>query len=179
MKARKYKESYRLRDGIDAKTGRDRRTAEYAGAWYVFPDGAAEPKRRAARLAVPVAAYWLAALAYLKTAGVTGCYMYALVPFLLGLFPGAYALMGLYAYARAPRRMTVVQRENGVARVLRSGVGCGAFSAVGAAGAIACLFAARGWRDGWYEPLLMAAAACAAFRAFALARRDDRALREG
>ena len=178
MKARKYKELFRLRAEIDESTGRERRRAEYLGAHFAFPKDGATARERAARLAVPVAAYWAAALAYLLMAGPTGRCMYALVPFLLGLFPGAYAAMGLVAMARAPRRMTVVQRENGVARVLRNGLGCGVFSAAGTVGAVVCLSVEGVWRIGWHEPLLTAVAACAGFCAFVLARRDYRALRE-
>lgn len=171
MKARRYKEQFRL-----GMNGEGKASAEYAGAYYAFPDPTG--KRRAARLAAPVAAYWLAAPAYLKTAGVTGRTIYALVPFMLGLFPGVYALMGLFSMARAPARMTVVQRENGVGRVLRSALGCGVFSALGAIGAIVRLSLGGDWAAGWHEPMLMAIAACAGFTAFALARRDFRALRE-
>ena len=176
LKARRYKEQFRLRTTVDGRTGRERREAEYTGEYYAFSASGGSAKRRAAKLAAPVALYWAAALAYLRTAGVTGRCIYALVPFLMGLFPGVYALMGLAAMARAPQRMTVVQRENGVGRVMRSGLGCGVFGAVGAVGATVCLSVENRWPAAWPEPLLMALAAAAGFAAFALARRDDRSL---
>ena len=176
MKARRYKEQYRIRTGIDPKSGRERRMAQYAGQYCAFPAGTPDAKGRALRLAVPIALYWLLALAYLKTAGATGRCIYALVPYLLGLFPGVYALMGLFAMVRAPKRMTVVQRENGVGRALRSALGCGVFAALGTLGAIVCLCADRLWAGAWHEPLLMAASAAAGFAAFTLARRDFHSL---
>lgn len=176
MKERKYKESYRLTNQVDPRTGRERRRAEYVGEYYRFPAGSPAPRRRAVRLAAPLALYWAAALVYMKTAGVTGRCIYALPPFLLSLFPGVYGLMGLYALLRAPERMTVVQRENGVGRLMRSGLGCGVFASLGAIGGAICLCAARGWAAAWHEPLLAAAAAAGGWALFVLARRDTRAL---
>ena len=178
MKQRKYKEAYRIVSHTDARTGRERRDAEYTGAHYRFPEGSPAPRRRALRLAPVLAVYWLAALAWLKTAGITGRCVYALPPFLLGLFPGAYSLMGLVSMLRAPERMTVVQRETGVGRLMRSGLGCGIFSAVGAVGGVVCVSVAGRWGDSWHEPLLTSLAAAAGFFAFRLARRDYRALEE-
>ena len=95
---------------------------------------------------------------------------------MLGLFPGVYGLMGLYAMLRAPERMTIVQRENGVGRLMRSGLGCGVFASLGAVGGAICLCAANGWASGWHEPLLALAAAAGGWALFTLARRDYRAL---
>lgn len=176
MKERKYKESYRFVTRIDEKSGRERRSAEYIGEYFRFPALSPAPRRRAARLAAPLALYWAAALAYMKTAGITGRCIYALPPFMLGLFPGVYGLMGLYAMLRAPERMTIVQRENGVGRLMRNGLGCGVFASLGAVGGAICLCAANGWASGWHEPLLALAAAAGGWALFTLARRDYRAL---
>ena len=176
MKERKYKKEYRVVTRIDPRTGRERRSTEYVGALYRFPEGSPAPRRRAIRLSVPLALYWLATLAYLKTAGATGRCMYALVPFLPGLFPGVYGAMGLVCMLRAPERMTVVQRENGVGRLMRCGLGCGAFSTLGTVGAVVFLCVSGQWTASWHEPLLMALAAAAGWMLFARSRADYHAL---
>ena len=169
MKERRYAKYYRLAE--DGGNG-----VSYAGDWYRFPDGTPEPRRRALRLAAPLAAYWLCAAIYLTTASATDRYMPALVPFLLGLFPGVYGMMGLAAFARAPGRMTILQREKGPGRVVRSALGCGVFSAIATIGAAVCLTRAASWNDAWTEPALTALCAAAGFAAFARARRDYNAM---
>ena len=176
MKERRYREAYRIVTRRDQKSGRERREAEYAGERYRFPEGTPGPRSRALKRAVPLALFWLAALAYLKTAGITGRCMYALPPFLPALFPGVYGLMGLAAMLRAPDTMTVVQRENGVGRLMRCGLGCGVFAAAGTAGGVVCLCLARAWAGAWHEPLLTAVCAAAGWALFLAARKDYHAL---
>ncbi len=171
MKARKYKESYRVTDD-----GAGRRGAVYAGEYFGCPAGSASVRQRALASAPWTALYWLAALAYLRTARATGRCFYALVPFIIGLMPGAYAIMGLIAMLRAPERMTVVQRENGPGRLTRAALGCGIFSAVGCVGCAAFLSVGGLWAQAWHEPLLSAVACAAAWLTYARARRDYRAL---
>jgi len=174
VKQRRYKKEYRIVTDVDPRTGRPREIAEYTGVYYRLPEGS--PRRRAAPIGACLALYWLAAPAYLRFARATGRCAYALLPFMLGLIPGAYGAMGLAVLARAPERMTIVQRESGPGRLLRSALGCGLFSALGAAGCAVYLSVAGRWGEGWFEPLLCAAASAAAWAAFALSRRLDRAL---
>lgn len=171
MKQRRYKDSYRILTDIDPVTGRPRETAAYAGEYFRFPEDSPPPRRRALKLAAWPALYWLFALLYLRTAHATGRCMYALVPFLTGIIPGAYWLMGLFGLAAAPPRMTVVKRESGPGRMTRSALGCGIFSAAGAAGCAVCLTVGGLWPAGWHEPLLCALAALAAWAGFAANRR--------
>ena len=177
VKERRYKKEYRIVTDADPKTGRPRDVAEYAGDYYRFPQGSPAPRQRALRLAAWHGLYWLCALAYLRTGRATGRCMYALVPFMIGLLPGAYGLMGLFALFRAPNRMTVVQRENGPGRLVRSALGYGAFSAAGALGCAVFLTVSRQW-FAWHEPLLCAAASAAAWIAFAASRKSFNELKQ-
>jgi len=173
VKARKYKESYRLvEDG--ARPGQ--RRAEYTGSYYRYPEGSLPQKRRALRAALWVGCYWLAALAYLKTGRATSRCLYALVPFMIGVIPGAYALMGLFTALRAPERMTVVQRENGPGRITRAALGCGVFSSAGCVGCAVFILTNGLVITAWHELMLTAAAGIAAWLAFAKSRADYRDL---
>ena len=176
MKERRYKKEYRIVTDVDPRTGKARETAVYAGEYFRFPQGSPAPRARALRLLPWVAACWLLMLAHLRLGRVTSHCIYALVPFMAGVLPGAYALMGLWALYRCPERMTVIQRENGPGRLTRSALGCGTFCAAGAVGCAVYLSVSGQWPAGWSEPLLAACAAAAAFMAFARARRDYRQL---
>ena len=176
MKERRYRDSFRVVTGVDPATGRARRTAEYTGEWYAFPAGSPAPRRRGLRLCAGAGLYWLLALAHLRLGHAASHCAYALLPFLAGLIPGVYALMGAAALARAPARMTVPQRENGPGRASRAAFGCALLSAAGAVGCAVYLTLAGRWPEGWPEPLLAAAAAAAAGWTFARARRDWREL---
>ncbi len=171
MKARKYKESYRVTDD-----GTGRRGAVYAGEYFGYPAGSDPVRRRALAVAPWTVLYWLATLAYLRTARATGRCAYALVPIIIGLLPGAYAVMGLFSALRAPERMTVVQKENGPGRLTRAALGCGLFGGVGSVGCALFISINGLWAAAWHEPLLAAVACAAAWLAFARARRDYRAL---
>lgn len=172
MKERRFKDQYRIVTDVDPRTGRPREVAEYAGEYYSLP----QPGRQAGRILPWILLYWAAALAYLSTSRATGRCMYALVPFMLGLFPGCYAAMGLWALWHTPERMTVVQREKGLGRVLRSALGCCAFGAAGAVGCSVYLSLNHLWAAGWHEPVLCALASAAAGVAFAGCRKAWNAL---
>ena len=85
-------------------------------------------------------------------------------------------LLGLFALAKSPARMTVVQRENGPGRLVRASLGCGILASAGAAGCAAFLCVCGQWASGWREPLLAAVAAAAAWAAFAASRGAFRSL---
>ena len=68
MKERKYKRNYRVVETLDEKTGRERRSAEYVGAYFRLPEGALPFRRRALALLPLLLAYWAFTGAYLKTA---------------------------------------------------------------------------------------------------------------
>ena len=177
MKERRYRDSYRLVTDVDPRTGRPREVAEYAGDWYRFPE--VERARRQAMIAGScVALYWALAIAHLRFSHVTSRCMYALVPFMLGLFPGTYAVMGLWTTLRAGERMTVVEKENGLGRLVRAALGCGVFAAMGAAGCAAYLTLGGQWAAGWPEPLRAAAAYAAAWAAFAVSRKQYKSIKK-
>ena len=174
MKERKYRDRYEIVTRTDPRTGREKRTARYTGEYYRFPEGSA--RSRAILPGAALGLYWLLALGYLRFGRATSHCLYALPPFLLGLVPGFYGLMGLWTLLRAPERMTVVDRENGPGRLTRSCLGCGAFSALGAAGGMVFLTTAGQWAAGWLDALLSSAAAACAWVGFAASRRAYRAM---
>ena len=176
MKERRYKKHFRIVTDVDPRTGKARERAEYGGEYYRFPEGSPAPRRRAAAIGARAALGWAAALVYLYTARATSRCMYALVPVIAALIPGAYLLFGLFSLAASPARMTVVQRENGPGRLVRASVGFAALTAVGAAGCAVCLALSGQWAGGWSEPLLTALAAAAGWSAFAVSRRAYQAL---
>ena len=178
MKERKYKDRYQIVTTVDPRTGRERREARYNGEYYRFPPGTPAARRRAALPGAALALYWVLALAYLRLGNATTRCLYALPPFLIGLLPGFYALMGLWAMLKAPERMTIVQRENGPGRLTRAALGCGVFTALGAAGGIVFLSLSGQWAASWIDAPLAVAAAAAAWLAFAAARRALNALEE-
>ena len=168
MKARRYKKSYEIVTSLDEASGREKLSARYSGEWFL---SALEPRSQALRAAPGLLVYWAATVAYLLTAKATSRCMYALMPVLFGLFPGFYALLGLGGLYACPRRMTVVQKENGPGRLTRSGFGCMLLSAAAAVGCAVKLSVDGLWPQGWFEPALTALAAAGAAWAFRFARR--------
>lgn len=179
MKERRYKKQFRIVTDVDPKTGRPVEKAVYAGEYWRFPEGSPAPRRRAVGIGLCAAGYWLLALVYLRAGRATTHCLYALVPFMASLLPGTYLLLGLWAMATAPARMTVVQKENGPGRLVRASVGCGVLAAAGAVGCAVYLSLSGRWGEGWNEPLVAAAAAAFAWAGFALSRRAYRALIAG
>ncbi len=171
MKERRYRNHYRLVTDVNPKTGRLREVAEYAGDYYRFPWDAASVRRQALRIGAAVGLFWALSIAHLRFSRATSHCMYALVPFMLGLLPGAYAIMGLWTTLRLRERMTVVQKESGPGRLVRSALGCGVCSALGAVGCAVFLSVGSQWTDSWAEPLIAAAASAAAWVAFGMSRR--------
>ena len=174
MKERRYKKHFRIVTDVDPRTGRARERAEYSGEYYRFAQG--EKRKLTATAGLCAALFWLGALIYLFTGRATSHCVYALVPVIAALLPGAYLVFGLVALAASPGRMTVVQKENGPGRLTRAALGCGVFSAIGAAGCAVYLSVSGLWGPGWYEPLLAAVAAAAAWAAFARVRKSYQAL---
>ena len=169
MKERRYKKDFRIVTDVDPRTGRARERAVYSGEYYCFAQG--EKRRLIASAGICTALYWLGALGYLFAGRVTSHCVYALVPVIASLLPGAYLVFGLVALAASPGRMTLVQKENGPGRVVRASVGCGLLSSAGAVGCAVFLTVSGQWAGGWSEPLLTAAASAAAWAAFATGRR--------
>lgn len=174
MKERKYRENYRIVDDDPLRLWG--RRAEYTGEYYSYPPNTGSGRQRALRAGTGIALYWLATFVYLRTGRATSRCIYALVPVLIGLLPGAYAVMGVASMARSPQRMTVVQREKGPGRLTRAALGCAVFSAAGCIGCAVYASINGCWASAWFEPLLNAIACAAACAAFTLGRRDYRSL---
>ncbi|MDO4866765.1 MAG: hypothetical protein Q4C10_09415 [Clostridia bacterium] len=172
MKERRYRKNFRVVPG----EGGGKRRVEYVGEYFRYLAGGPSSRDRARFPAASAGAYWIASLAYLRTARATSRCLYAAVPMMIGLLPGVYLVLGLASMLGAPERLTIVQKENGPGRLTRAALGCGIFSAIGAAGCAVYLSIHGLWAPAWHEPLLAAIAAAAAWAAFARARESYRAL---
>lgn len=122
MKERKYKEDWRNETRMDDR-GREKRVPVYRGSWFLLPEGVSV---RSLRLwaTLPWAGYLAALLLYFRLNFPGATVMYVFLPAALSLFPVLYWAMGAAGVFRAPRRMTRLQKENGIGRVLRSSAGC-------------------------------------------------------
>ena len=164
MKARKYLDRFRASEG----------GIRYEGEYYAFPGGASEARRCGVREGLWLAAWWALLLLHLATAWATDRCLYALMPLLVSLFPGAYGVMGVFAMLTAPDAMTVVQRDRGPDRVERAAVGGLVCTAAGALGCLVRVARLGVWTAAWHEVLLPALAALA----MALCLREARRGRE-
>ena len=165
MKERKYKNDWRSEFRVDPVTGRETEELIYVGKWYAAENAAFS--RRALHWACAAnLLFFVLLLVYflLDFPGATTLYVF--VPAAIALFPWLYWVMGCAAALRAPEKLTRIQRETGIGRVLRSAVGCAVFSGLAVLGDCVFLFlggAARGELPGF--PLLLAAAAVSLFAA--------------
>lgn len=169
MKERKYKEDYGLKMVIDDH-GRERREAVYRGEWFRLK---VDVRKSLLRWAGGCAAVFAALyLLYLEgNSPSTRCmYVFPLAACALPCF--IYWLMGLWFLWRAPEKMTRVQKEKGVGRVLRSAVTCAVFMFMAAIGDLVflCMNFEKHARAEWLGFGLIVCAACTAFKAFLEAR---------
>ena len=123
MKERKYLDRFRV--------NASGRKAEYKGEYYAFPGGVREARRRGGRMAAWFIAFWAAMLVHLVNARVTDRCLYALMPLLCALIPAAYGAIGAVSTLLGPARMTVVQRDKGPGRAVRSAAGGMVLAAAG------------------------------------------------
>ena len=86
--------------------------------------------------------------------------MYVLPISACALIVLVYWAMGLFAMWRAPEKMTRLQKENGMGRVLRSSVGCGVLLAMACVGDI--LFMLLTLKERFTEEILGFALLCCA-----------------
>ena len=163
MKERKYKEDYKLITRIDPDTGREKRVAEYVGKYYRIPMEAAALKRFMLACIGLFALSFLTLAVYIMLNSPSSYCMYVMPIAAIALFPLLYWGMGLYSMWRAPEKMTSVQKETGVGRVLRSALGC--------IGDIVFLCLGGDFAGEWLALLMMAASAVSAGTCFVQARR--------
>ena len=170
MKERKYLDRFRVNG-----SGRG---AEYAGEYYAFPGGVQEVRQRGGRVCAWMAAFWVLTLVHLFNARVTDRCLYALMPILCALVPAAYGAMGAISTLMNPARMTVVQRDKGPGRALRSSAGAMVLIAAGTVGCVIRISLSGAWDTAWHEALLPLLAALSMACAFREARAAWHAARE-
>ena len=124
MKERKYKEDYGFRTYIDKK-GREKREAVYKGDYFRYRGGQEEKNKALVFAAVCTGLFLIFYIIYMKLSTPSAYCMYVLPLAACALIVLVYWIMGLFSMWRAPERMTRLQKENGIGRVLRSSVGCG------------------------------------------------------
>lgn len=123
MKERKYKEDYGFRTFFTDK-GREKREAVYQGDYFRFSGGPAECKTARAWALGTACLFLLFYLIYMRLNTPSGRCMYVMPVSACALLPFVYWCMGLFTLYRAPEKMTRLQKENGIGRVLRSSIGC-------------------------------------------------------
>ena len=166
MKERKYKYDWANEERIDGRTGKEKLVPVYRGSWFELPPDQ-EKSPLLLKGLVPWAAFLALLLLYFLLDFPGATVMYVFLPAALGLFPCLYWVLGLWAFFRAPARMTRVRKENGPGRVFRSAVGCTIFAFMALVGeAVALLSGGADPTREWPGTLmLLAAALCAVFTA--------------
>lgn len=123
MKERKYKGQYKLHTEMDEK-GREKRVAVYQGDYYAL-DLTVEAKRAFfKRSLIVLAVFAVLYMAYLCLASPSSYCIYVLPFASAAMAPLVYCIMGMVSMLRAPQKMTSVQKEKGIGRVMRSFLGC-------------------------------------------------------
>lgn len=159
MKERKFKEDYGFKTYIDPR-GKEKREAVYQGDYFTCEGGASAQKKSLVESLV----FWVICLAlyfaYMKLNTPSASCMYVLPISACALIVLVYWAMGLFAMWRAPEKMTRLQKENGMGRVLRSSVGCGVLLAMACVGDI--LFMLLTLKERFTEEILGFALLCCA-----------------
>ena len=158
MKERKYKEDYQIEVTMTDR-GRDKRVAVYRGKWYSLNVTAKEKNLLRIFAVGAFVLFIIFYLLYMKLSTPSSRCMYVLPVAAAGLLPAAYWAMGLFTMLRAPERMTSVQKESGIGRVMRSGMGCMALTGIAAVGDVIFLFTGSALGEEW--PGLMLLCCCA------------------
>ena len=177
MKERKYKEDWVSEIRLDEKTGREKRVPVYRGSW--FTAGGGQKKRELLlRSLLPWSGFLALLLLYFYLNYPGSRILYIFLPAALSLFPCLYWAMGVWGLFRAPDRMTRVQKETGIGRVLRSSAACVILCCAALIGEVIFLFAGRDVAREWPGALMLLAAAVLAFGTAAYFRNVSRRLSE-
>lgn len=178
MKERKYKDDYGFHSYVD-KRGRDRRDAVYQGDYFILEGGAAARKKMTAESLFFLLIFAVLYLVYMKLNTPSASCMYVLPITACALIVLVYWGMGVFAMWRAPEKMTRLQKENGVGRVLRSSVGCGILLAMACVGDLLLILTTLKERYADELPgfALLACAAMAALGCFLRVREAYRKIR--
>lgn len=176
MKERRYKEDWVNKTRFD-ENGKEKRVPVYRGPLFSLPSG--QDKRELLLSALlPWIVYLVLLLLYFRLDFPGARVLYVFLPAALGLFPCVYWAMGIWGVYRAPDRMTRLQKENGIGRVLRSAAGCTVFSAAALVGEAVFLLSSGDASLEWPGILMLAASAVLAFTAVSHYRAVHRQLSE-
>ena len=156
MKERKYKEDWINETRVDDQ-GRERRVPVYKGSFFALRRGQ-EKKKLLLSALLPWFAYLVLVILYFRLDFPGARVMYIFLPAALSLFPCLYWAMGIWTLYRMPDRMTRLQKENGIGRVLRSSVGCAIFSSAALIGEIIFLLTGGNTTREWPGVLMLLAA---------------------
>lgn len=168
MKERKYKEEYKLITQLDKK-GNPCQIPVYMGDYYAYAQKTTRKER--ARIVLPWYAGFTACYFVYMMLGSPSSYCIYVLPFACcAIVPLLYASLGTANTLRFTGKMTRVQKETGIARLMRSFIGCGVFTALAVLGDVIFMFR-NGFAGEWLAALLLAAASVSAWSGFAKVRR--------
>ena len=145
--------------------GRFVQTPVYQGDYYWLPGSV--PTRALAMKGRPyLGAFVVAYMLYLRANSPSSRCMYVLPFAACACVPMFYAVMGAFSMLRAPRRMTRVQRENGIGRFMRSCIGCGVLTGLAVVGDVVYMTVNGLYAREGLAFALLAVACIAAFAGF-------------
>lgn len=175
MKERKYKEDYRLVTSLDHK-GNPKQTPVYEGDYFML--GAGVSARDMAVACVVLGGVFFAAyVSYLFLNTPSAYCIYVLPVACAAAIPLIYLAIGAVNALRAPEKMTRVQAETGIGRVMKSHLGCGILSGLAAAGDVVFTLVSGRFSEEWPGLLLLTLSCAAAFAGFFAARGIYKGLR--
>lgn len=132
MKERKYKEEYKLVTELDKK-GNPCQIPVYMGDYHAYAKSATRAER--AKLLLPwYLGFGVCYFVYMMLGSPSSYCIYVLPFACCAIIPLLYASIGAANMLRFTGKMTRVQKETGVARLMRSMIGCGVFTAMAALG---------------------------------------------
>lgn len=123
MKERKYKEDWVNETHLNEKTGRPKVIPVYKGPWFERQDSSGK-SALLLRAGLPLLIFLILLILYFRLNFPGATTMYVFLPAALSLFPALYWAFGVWSIFRAPDKMTRLQMENGLGRVLRSSAAC-------------------------------------------------------
>ena len=177
MKERKYKSDWASETRVDEKTGRERQVPVYRGSWFSMASGQSKKELLLYSL-LPWIAFLAFLLLYFRLNFPGSHVLYIFLPAALSLFPCLYWAMGAWGVFRAPERMTRLQKETGIGRILRSSAACVIFLCAALIGELVFLLSGADFAREWPGALLLLAAAAVSFAAAAFFRNMNRRLSE-
>ena len=178
MKERKYKADWVNETRIDSKSGREKQVPVYQGSWFRLQPGRSRKELVLLRAFLPWISFLVLVLLYFRLDFPGTRILYVFLPAALSIFPCLYWAMGIWVLFRAPERMTRVQKETGIGRVLRSAAACVILSCAALLGEMIFLFSGGDTVREWPGMLMLLAAAVISFGTSAFFRTVYRQLKE-